>query len=83
LGERRTVEKVSCGDNSTNLEDKDLAKGPSTYMEGWNITCSGMPNTTPTETQKSQDIMNSQEKPITIEEIFLNIIKQMLKIVIL
>jgi hypothetical protein len=42
-----------------------------------------MPNTTPMETQKSQDVMNSQEKLITIEEIFLDIVKQMLEIVIL
>jgi hypothetical protein len=27
------------------------------------------------EAQKSQDVMNSQEKPITIEEIFLDIVK--------
>jgi hypothetical protein len=58
-------------------------KGPSTSMEGWNTTCSNMPNTTPTEAQKSQDVLNSQEKLITIEEIFLNIAKQMLEIIIL
>jgi hypothetical protein len=52
-------------------------------MGGWNTTCSGMPNTTPTEAQKSQDVMNSQEKPIKIKEIFLNNAKQMLKIVLL
>jgi hypothetical protein len=42
-----------------------------------------MPNITPTEAQKSQDVMNSQEKLIIIEEIFLDIVKQMLEIVIL
>jgi hypothetical protein len=47
-------------------------------MQGWNTTCSSMPNTTPTKAQKSQDVMNSQEKQITIEEIFLYIVKQML-----
>jgi len=35
------------------------------------------------ETQKSQDVMNSQDKLITIEEIFLDIAKQMLEIVTL
>jgi hypothetical protein len=44
-------------------------------MEGWNTTCSGMPNITFTEAQKSQDVINSQENLITIEEIFLNIAK--------
>jgi len=44
-------------------------------MEGWNTTCSSMPNTTPMEAQKSQDVMNSQEKLITIKKIFLEIIK--------
>jgi len=52
-------------------------------MEGWNTTCSSMLNTTPMEAQKSQDVMNSQKKIITIEEIFLKIVKQMLEIVIL
>ncbi len=42
-----------------------------------------MPNTTPTKAQKYQDVMNSQEKLITIEEIFLDIAKHMLEIVIL
>jgi hypothetical protein len=48
-------------------------------MEGWNITWLGMSTTTPIETQKYQDVVNSQEKLITIEEIFLDISKQMLK----
>jgi len=48
-------------------------------MEGWNTTCSGMPNTTPTKTQKSQDVMNSQAKLIRIKEVFLDIAKQMLE----
>ncbi len=38
-----------------------------------------MPNTTPTEAQKSQEVVNSQEKLITIEDIFLDIGKQMLE----
>jgi hypothetical protein len=35
------------------------------------------------EAQKSQDVMNSQDKLVTIEEIFLDIAKQMLEIVTL
>ncbi len=35
------------------------------------------------EAQKSQDVMNSQDKLITIEEIFLDIAKKMLEIVTL
>ncbi len=38
-----------------------------------------MPNTIPMEAQKSQKVMNSQEKLITVKEIFLDISKQMLK----
>jgi hypothetical protein len=48
-------------------------------MEGWNTTWPSMPNTTHVEAQKSQEVMNSQEKFITIEEIFLGIGKQMLE----
>jgi hypothetical protein len=48
-------------------------------MEGWNTTWLGMQNTTPTEAQKSQDVVNSQEKLITVKEIFLNIGKYMLE----
>jgi hypothetical protein len=40
-----------------------------------------MPNTIPMETKKSQEVVNSQEKLITIEEIFLDIGKQMLEII--
>jgi hypothetical protein len=47
-------------------------------MERWNTTCLGMPNTTPTEAQKYEDLMNSQKKLITIDEIFLDSAKQML-----
>jgi hypothetical protein len=39
-----------------------------------------MPNITLVEAQKSQEIMNSQEKFTIVEEIFQNISKQMLKI---
>jgi hypothetical protein len=42
-------------------------------MERWNITWLAMPNTTAVEAQKSQEIVNSHKKLITIEEIFLNI----------
>jgi hypothetical protein len=45
-------------------ETQTQIEGPSTSMEGWNTTWLGMPNT---------------EKRITIEEIFLDIGKQMLK----
>jgi hypothetical protein len=48
-------------------------------MEGWNTTWPNMPNTTPVEAYKSQEVVNSQEKLITIEEIFLNISKLMLE----
>jgi hypothetical protein len=48
-------------------------------MEGWNTTWPNMPNITPMDTQKYQEIMNSQGKLTTIEKIFLNIGKQMLK----
>jgi hypothetical protein len=49
-------------------------------MEGWNTTWSGMPNITPMEAQKSQEVVNSEEKLITIKEIFLDIGKQMQEI---
>ncbi len=48
-------------------------KGPSTSMDGWNTTWPSMPNTTLVETHKSQEIVNSQKKLITIKEIFLDI----------
>jgi hypothetical protein len=48
-------------------------------MEGWNTTWSGMPNITLMEAQKSQEVVNSQKKLITVEEVFLNINKQMLE----
>jgi hypothetical protein len=38
-----------------------------------------MPNATLGEAHKSQEVVNSQEKLITIKEIFLDIGKQMLK----
>ncbi len=48
-------------------------------MEEWNITWLSMLNTIPVETQKSQEVVNLQEKLITIEEIFQDISKQMLE----
>ncbi len=48
-------------------------------MEGWNTTWSGMPNTTFVDSQKYEEIVNSQRKPIIVEEIFLDIGKQMLE----
>jgi hypothetical protein len=39
LGERKMVEKVNGGNNSTDLKNTDLdKKGPSTSMEGWNTS---------------------------------------------
>jgi hypothetical protein len=38
-----------------------------------------MPNVTFVEAHKYQEVVNSQEKLITVEEIFLDIGKQMLK----
>ncbi len=42
-------------------------------MEGCNTTWLGMPNTTPMEAQKSLELVSSQEKLITIQQIFLDI----------
>jgi hypothetical protein len=49
------------------------------FVEGWNTTWSGMPNITFVDARKSQEVVNSQGKLITIEEIFLDIGKQMLE----
>ncbi len=48
-------------------------------MEGWSTTWLDMPNTTPTKAQKSQEMVNSQKKLITVEEIFIDIGKRMLE----
>jgi hypothetical protein len=48
-------------------------------MEGWNTTWLGMPNTTPMDTHKFQEIVNSQGKLVTVKEILLDISKQMLE----
>jgi hypothetical protein len=48
-------------------------------MEGWNTTWPSMPNITLMDAHKSQEVVDSQEKLITIEENFLNIGKHMLK----
>jgi hypothetical protein len=45
-------------------------KRPSTSMEGWNTTWLGMLNIIDVEAEKSHEVMNSQKKLITIEEIF-------------
>jgi hypothetical protein len=42
-------------------------------MKGWNTTWLGMPNIIFVEAQKSQEVTNSQEKLITVKEIFLDI----------
>ncbi len=54
-------------------------KGPSTSMEGWNTTWLDMPNTIIIKAQKSQEVLNSQEKLIIVEEILHDISKKMLK----
>jgi hypothetical protein len=48
-------------------------------MEGWNTTWPSMLNTTLVETQKSHEVVNSQEKLIIVKEIFLDIGKHMLE----
>jgi hypothetical protein len=48
-------------------------------MEGWKTTWLSMLNTIPMDAQKSQEVVNSQGKLIKIEEIFLDIGKQMLE----
>jgi hypothetical protein len=48
-------------------------------MEGWNTTWLGMPNSVLMDAQKSQEVVNSQGKLITIKHIFLDINKQMLE----
>ncbi len=48
-------------------------------MEGWNTTWPGMPNTTLVDAHKYQEVMNSQGRLIIIEQIFLDIGKQMLE----
>jgi hypothetical protein len=45
-------------------------------MEGWNITWRGMPNTTPMDTQKSREIVNSQGKLIIVEEFFWTLVSK-------
>jgi hypothetical protein len=48
-------------------------------MEGWNTTWLSMLNIILVDAQKSQEVVNSQGKLITIEEIFINIGKHMLE----
>ncbi len=55
------------------------AKVPSTSMEGWNTTLLNMPNIIHVEAHKSQEVMNSQEKLITIKKKIQDINKQMLE----
>ncbi len=73
------VEKVNGGDNLTDSENTNLVKRAIHIMEEWKTTQSGMPNTTIVEAQKSQEVMNLQEKLITVKKIFLNIGKQTLE----
>jgi hypothetical protein len=37
-------------------------------MEGWNTTWLGMPNITPVEAHKAEEVVNSQEKLIIVEK---------------
>jgi hypothetical protein len=48
-------------------------------MEGWNTTWPSMPNTTPVETHKYHEVVNSQKKLIKVKEIFLDTGKKMLE----
>jgi hypothetical protein len=48
-------------------------------MEVWNKTWPGMPNNTPVEVEKYPEVVNSQEKLIIVEEIFLDIGKEILE----
>jgi len=69
LGERKVVEEINGGDNSIDSKYTNQTKGPSTSMEGWNTTWPVMQNITLVKAQKSQEVMNSQKKLITLEEI--------------
>ncbi len=73
------VEKFNGGDNLTDSENTNLDKRAIHIMEEWKTTQSGMPNTTLVEAQKSQEVMNLQDKLITVKKIILNIGKQMLE----
>jgi deoxyxylulose-5-phosphate synthase len=42
-------------------------------MEGWNTTWPNMPNITPMDAKKIQELMNPQGKLIIVEDIFLDI----------
>jgi hypothetical protein len=49
-------------------------------MEGWNTTWLSMPNTTLVEVEKFQEVVNSQEKLIIVEKLFMDISRRMLEI---
>jgi hypothetical protein len=57
---------VNVGDIQIDSKYTNQIEGPSTSVEGWNTTWPGMPNTTFVEAQKSQEVMNSQEKLIIV-----------------
>jgi hypothetical protein len=57
---------VNVGDIQIDSKYTNQTEGPSTSVEGWNTTWPGMPNTTFVEAQKSQEVMNSQEKLIIV-----------------
>ncbi len=63
------VEEINGGDNSIDSKYTNQTKGPSTSRERWNTTWLGMQNITPMKARKSQQVMNSQKKLITLEEI--------------
>jgi hypothetical protein len=79
MGERRTIEEVNGGDNLTDLENTNLNKRTIHIHGGMEHNLLGIPNTIHVEAHKFQEVVNSQEKLIKIEEIFLNIGKQMLE----
>jgi len=69
------VERINGGNNSIDSKNTYLDRMAIHIHGGWNKTWLSMPNTNPVETQKYQEVVNSQEKLITIEEIFWGIRK--------
>jgi hypothetical protein len=70
---KKTVERINGGNNSIDSKNTNLDRMAIHIHGGWNKTWLSMPNTNPVETQKYQEVVNSQEKLITIEEISLGI----------
>jgi hypothetical protein len=70
---KKTVERINGGNNSIDSKNTNLDRMAIHIHGGWNKTWLSMPNTNHVETQKYQEVVNSQEKLITIEEISLGI----------